>query len=84
MEQINLSEKNFRRRLILCLVCLVVGIVAICFAVRSYFSSSDGWITVETNVADLNCSGDFTFSYLLGESELSATAENNKLSALYT
>lgn len=84
VEQINLSEKNFRRRLILCLVCLVVGIVAICFAVRSYFSSSDGWITVETNVADLNCSGDFTFSYLLGESELSATAENKKLSALYT
>lgn len=84
VEKINLSEDHLSRKAIVCIVCLVIGVIALCFAVKGLLSTDPGWTDVEVSTSELNCSGDFTFCYLLGQGENSATVERKQLTALYT
>lgn len=84
VEHVELSDRNFRRRLIAAVICLAVGIAAIAVAVRGLLKVSDGWITVDGSGAGLSVAEDFTFQYLLGSTELPASAEKKQVTALYT
>lgn len=85
VERIDLSEKRLGLRVALCVIFLLIGVIALSAAVNELLSTDPGWMEITiNNSSNLNCSSDFTFYYLLGESELSATVEYKQLRTLYT
>lgn len=82
--KIELSSKNGKLRAILAVVCLVVGIGILVYALSGMLSTDSGWKTVEVSSSNLNCSADFVLSYYLGDAGISTTSEYKQLSALYT
>ena len=81
---IELSDEKKRLRIILLIGCLLIAFVALFFALTSALNTEPGWKTVEAQASDLNCSSDFVFNYYLGDSGVSATEENRKLSVVYS
>lgn len=84
MKSIEISETNVKPRFILMIVFLVIGAIALGGFVWSLLTTDPGWTTVEVASSEKNCSGDFIFTYCLGEGDLSPTAENKQVNALYT
>ena len=84
VKRIELSEKNFKMRVILAVVLLVVGFVAIGYAVSGWLKVDSGWSTIEVNSKELNCGEDFVFTYNIGAGERSASGEKKALIALYS
>ena len=81
---VELSEKNRTLRIVLAVVCLIIGVLAIMYALTSALNTDPGWRTVEVSSSNLNCSEDFTFSYYLGDAGISATSEYKRLTSVYT
>lgn len=81
---VELSEKSRKLRIILAVACLVIGVLAIMYALINALNTDPGWKTVEVNSSNLNCSKDFVFMYYLGDAGMSATAEYKQVTAAYT
>lgn len=85
VEKIELSDKNPRRRLAAVIFFLALGAAALVYALMSYLSKGDGWTQIEADsAAETNCADEFVFLYCLGQSGMSATAENKALVSVYT
>ncbi len=85
VEKVELSEKNVPLRLAVVLILIIIGAVALTYAVKEFFSEEPGWIEITANSsAKANCSSEFVFMYELGASGISATAENKALVTIYT
>ncbi len=84
VNKIELSTEHGRLRLILTIVFLAIGAAAIAYGVSGLSSKEAGWTEIEVSSSELNCSADFVFLYCLGESGVSATAENKAITACYS
>ena len=84
VKNIQISEKNRKVRLILLVVCLAVAVVAFIVGIRAFLTTDAGWTMVESTSAQLNCSGDFIFSYCYGQTEETAIQEKKRLTMAYT
>lgn len=81
---IEVARKNLPLRIILLVLALVIAFGAFAYGISSLLTTKSGWTDIKVNSANLNCSEDFVLSYNLGAGEMSATAENKQLTALYT
>ena len=79
-----LSDENRMLRIILLIVFLVIAIVAFGIGIHSVLSTELGWETVECASGEVNCSGDFVFSYCYGQTEENPSAEKKRLTNLYS
>lgn len=85
VQKVELSEKNIHWRVVLIVLFLAIAMVAFGYAVSSYFSADSGWREIQVeSTAKTNCGNEFIFQYYLGDSGISATAENKALITLYT
>lgn len=84
VKRIELSEQNIKLRTILIVVFLSIAVVSIMVGLVSMLNTDPGWVEVEINASEANCSGDFAFVYNFGRSGMSATLENKQLTALYS
>ena len=71
-------------RWILIAVLLAAGMTAIAVGLFSLVNTQPGWVTVEAVAEDISCSGDFVLQYDFSESGSSATADNKRLTDLYS
>lgn len=79
-----LSDENRMLRIILLIVFLVIAIVAFGIGIHSVLSTEPGWEMVECASGEVNCSGDFVFSYCYGQTEENPSAEKKRLTNLYS
>lgn len=85
VENIQLSKKNLKLRMILFVLLLALGFTAFGYALFSALSTESGWREIEANAtAEINCSSEFVFLYNVGASGISATTENKAITSLYT
>ncbi len=86
VQKVELSDKNVLFRAILVGVLLVIGVSSIAYGVKSLLQVESGWTEIHADAsADTNLSNEFVFMYNLGtNSELSVTAENKAVIAVYT
>ena len=76
------SRKNLLR-LIAAGILIAVAASAFAYGVGKLFSAESGYRTVECTANKTNCSGDFIFTYQLGISGISPTAELKAVTNLY-
>ena len=55
VKRIELSEKNFKWRVVLAITLLVVGLVAIGYAISGWLKTDSGWMTIEVSSSELHC-----------------------------
>lgn len=84
VEQIEVSDKNVKKRVIAMIIFLAIGVTALGFFVNSLLSTEPGWAQIETNTAVASCGEDFIFNYYLGGGDESATNEKKQIAALYS
>lgn len=84
VKRIELVRTDNKFRWILIAVLLAAGVTAIAVGLFSLVNTQPGWVTVEAAAEDISCSGDFVLQYDFSESGGSATAENKKLTDLYS
>ena len=85
VEKIQLSEDNTVRRIIAAALFLLLGGVALAYAVIQMFTSESGWQTIQTGASEgATCGEEFNFQYELGAEGQSAAAESRTLTRLYT
>lgn len=85
VEKIQLSDRKTKLRLVLVILLILAAAGAFVYGVMSGLGKEPGWTTIEVNSsAGLNYGDEFVFQYYLGAGDLSATAENKRISALYT
>lgn len=90
MKEQNASEKQaltgrkFWVRLILVLVLIGIAVSAFTVGVGTLFSAETGYRTVESTATNVNCASEFVFTYHLGVSGISPTAELKAITALYS
>ncbi len=83
--KIELDERNHKKRVVLAISLLVVGLAFLGYAILSALSDNSGWTRIEPlaetsdSVAD-----DLVLLYELGASDRSATAERKALATIYT
>jgi hypothetical protein len=84
VQNIELSEKNIKLRVILLVASLILAMLAFGYGISSCLSVDKGWSNIEYNGSELNCSNEFIFMYDLGSGDASATADYRNLTKLYT
>lgn len=84
ISNIEVAKKNLPLRITLLALALVIAFGAFAYGISSLLTTKPGWTDIKSTSASLNCSEDFVLSYNLGAGEMSATAENKQLTALYT
>lgn len=85
VERIELSEKHIKLRIALVILFAVIGIGAIAYALLTRLNAESGWVTIEADASSsANCAGEFVFRYFLGAGEVSPTAEQKAVTALYS
>ncbi len=84
VERIELSEKNVKLRIVLLVVFVIIALVSLAVGLSALLSSDPGWQKVEVTSSGWHCGDDFVLHYEFGGGTLSATAENKKLTAVYT
>lgn len=82
--KVELSQVDVKKRTILAGIFLLIGVVAIGYGLFSLINTQPGWVEVSVSATEPNCSYEFTLMYDFSESGGSATAENKRLSLLYT
>lgn len=76
-------QKKHIVRLLLVGVLIAVAAAAFAYGIHTLISASDGYRTVECTANAANCAGDFIFTYQLGVSGISPTAELKAVTNLY-
>ena len=84
VKKLILSDENRMLRIILLIVFLVIAIVAFYVGIRAVLDTEPGWDAVECASSEVNCSGDFAFSYYFGKSGEDPSFEQKQLSNLYS
>ncbi|MBR4889544.1 MAG: hypothetical protein IKU17_10410 [Clostridia bacterium] len=84
IQNVELSEKNVRLRLILVAALLVIGFVAIAIGVNSCVSAQLGWQEVQVSSNKRNCSQDFICNYYYGSAGLDPTSERRQVAECYS
>lgn len=84
LTQIELTKKNLPLRITLLVLALVIAIGAFWYGFSSLVDSPPGWNEIKCASGEMNCSREFILNYYLGDAGISASAENKKLSTLYT
>ncbi len=83
--QLELSQKSPKKRIILAVVLLVIGVGFLGYGVFNALSQEEGWTEIEPLSASAeSVASDLTFLYDLGASGNSAGAEYKALSRLYS
>ncbi len=83
--KVELSEKNKRLKVIAIICFLAIALIAFGIGMFRFLSKDPGWQEISVNVSNnKTCAQEFTLQYHLGASGISATAENKKITALYT
>lgn len=82
--KIELSEKNLAWRIAALSLTVCIAIVSLIYGFTHLFATESGWKEVEAATDRRNCSDEFKLHYYFGASGASATAENKRLSMLYT
>lgn len=83
-ERIPLHETNTRGRTIALIVLAVIAVVAFGVGIHACVSSEAGWQQIDAAVSQTTAATELTLRYELGSGQLSATAENKRLTALYS
>ncbi len=85
VEQIELSTRSPKKRIIIAAVLLVLGLGLLGYALFSGASKEKGWMEIEANAATAESSAfEMTFLYDLGASGNSPTTEYKNISKFYT
>lgn len=84
LTQIELTRKNLPLRIALLILALAIAIGAFWYGFSSLVDSPPGWNEIKCASGEVNCSEEFILNYYLGDAGISASAENKKLSTLYT
>ena len=84
VKRIELSEKNFKWRVVLAITLLVVGLVAIGYAISGWLKTDSGWMTIEVSSSELHCGEDFIFTYYISSEGSAAKNEKKAVTALYS
>lgn len=85
VKEIFLSGKHVKARAAAVVVLILMGAGLIAYSLAGMLGSEAGWETIDaTSEYGLHNGDSFTFRYLLGSGEQSATAEGKALTALYT
>ena len=85
VEKIELDESHLKRRAVLAVLSLVIGLAALSYGIISSRTAKAEWteITVDKS-SDTNLGSEFTFWYYLGQANVSATSERRSLVKLYS
>lgn len=84
VDRVEVHEGNVKARTILLVLAILIAVIAFSFAIGSATKVDTGWREIEADTAEMNCGQDFEFSYYLGGSGISATAEHKAIVTLYT
>ncbi len=85
VEKIELHEGGIKKRIVLAIALLVIGLAFLGYALFSALGQEAGWTQVEpTSPSGESVASELLFLYELGVSERSPTAEYKAISALYT
>ncbi len=76
------NKKN-TPRIVAVVVLIAVAAAAFSYGIGKFFSSETGYKTIECTANETNCSSDFVFTYHLGVSGVSPTAELRSVTSLY-
>ena len=82
VEHIELDESNTKRRWILVILLLAIGVTAIGVGLYSALSRKSGWTEIEPLTGAAGCGAEFRLQYDLPEKN--TTAVFRSLTALYT
>ena len=82
--RVELSEKDVKKRTVLAIVFLAIAVIAIGYGLFSLVNTQPGWVEVTGSSREPNVSSDVKLMYDFSRSGGSATAENKKLSLIYT
>ena len=82
--KIELSEHKTGLRMVLIVLCLIVGGVALGHALTGVLNGESGWQTVEISATERNHSEEITFQYNFGATGAASSEERRQLSSLYT
>ncbi len=80
----DLSKKEIIKRTIMIIVLLALAVGALSYAINALISKNDGWYRVSSDAKEIYCADEFSVSFYLGASGLSATSEYKKLNSIYT
>lgn len=84
VERVAVTEEHFGRRMVLFLLCLVIGVSGLSYGVYSLLSTDPGWVVVEVSSGETNCGGEFTFEYLLDQGGLAGSEVIRNVRAVYS
>lgn len=87
IQQIELSEKNKKARIVLLIVFVLIAFGAFGYAIVSFLRADDvtaGWQAIGAQSEETHCGDDFVFNYQIGVSSLSASDEYRQLVSLYS
>ncbi len=85
VEKVELSSKHLAPRIVAAALLLLIGAGALAYAFGAFMSGEDGWREIEVSTTnELTCGSDFVFTYNIGASGASASAEARAVTALYT
>ncbi len=85
VERVELSSKHLVLRIAAAALLLLIGAGALAYAFGMFMSGGDGWREIEVSTPnELTCGSDFVFTYDIGASGASASAETRAVTALYT
>lgn len=82
--EVQLESKNFKLRVILLVVCLVIAFVSIGFGIKMLVTKQSGWQKVEVSASEINCGEEFTLQYCFGQGQMSATEEYRAVTLAYS
>ncbi len=81
--ELQVSDTNVRLRIIVVALLLAVGVGFIAYFVNALITKEPGWYTIEVSDGNAEINNELIFNYNIGQSDLSATDEYKKISALY-
>lgn len=85
IEHVELSEHNFKMRVIGVVLLFVLGIAAIGYALFQLLSTDPGWREITPNASvGITCADELVFRYNIGASGASAGAELRQITAVYS
>lgn len=85
VDRVEVHDGHAKVRILLAALAVVIAVTAFACAIGALTRVDQGWREIEVSSSgEMNCSQDFTFSYYLGGSGISAAAELKAITALYT
>lgn len=84
VQEIELSEKHIKLKIILLVVFIAIAIVAFTFGILGCLSTDAGWHRIESSSAGSDRSGEFAFYYHIDKGGTKASNELKSVTAAYS